>query len=196
METTYSENIQKGKVYNGIPKTKPEKLSWIVQKSAYISLVRSILDYSAIIWDPYYIQDINKLVRVQKQAARFITGDYKSRESHFDLSWFTYHDKKATLIWVGWPIMTRKLLWFEVFHLSWQESHFDLRCFTFHDKKATLIHDLGLGSLQERRSFNRLVFFYKVVEGLVPLLPPEEFLQPTRQKFEPKHIQTLLHLTL
>ena len=50
------------------------------KKSAYISLVRSILDYSAIIWDPYYIQDINKLEGIQKQATRFITGDYKLRE--------------------------------------------------------------------------------------------------------------------
>ena len=93
--------------------------------------MRSILDYSAITWDPYYIQDINKLARIQKQAARFITGDYKSREEG---------------------------------------------CVT------KMIHDLGLVSLQERRSFNCLVFFYKVVEGLVPAIPPEEFLRPTRQK--------------
>ena len=131
METTYSENIQKGKFYNGIPKTKLEKLSWTVQKSAYISLVRSILVYSAIIWDPYYIQDINKLESMQKQAARFITGDFKS------------HDEGCV---------------------------------------TKMIHDLGLESLQELRSFNRLVFFYKVVEGLVPPIPPEEFLQLTRQK--------------
>ena len=45
-----------------------------------------------------------------------------------------------------------------------------------------MIHDLGLESLQERRSSNRRVFFYKVVEGLVPPIPPEEFLQPTCQK--------------
>ena len=81
--------------------------------------------------DPYYIQDINKLERIQKQAARFITGDYKSREEG---------------------------------------------CVT------KMIHDLGFESLQERRSFNRLVFFYKVVKGLVPPIPPEKFLQPTRQK--------------
>ena len=101
------------------------------KKPAYISLVRSILDYSAIIWDPYYIQDINKLESMQKQAARFITGDYKSHEEG---------------------------------------------CVT------KMIYDLGLESLQELRSFNRLVFFYKVVEGLVPPIPPEEFLQLTRQK--------------
>ena len=45
------------------------------KKSAYISLVRSILDYSAIVWDPYYTQDIDKLESFQRQAARFIIGD-------------------------------------------------------------------------------------------------------------------------
>ena len=105
------------------------------KKSAYISLVRSILDYSAIIWDPYYTSDIHKLERIQRQAARFITGDYRSREEG---------------------------------------------CVT------KMLHDLGLEPLQERRSFTRLVFFYKVVEGLVPPIPPEDFLQPLRQK---RHIR-------
>ena len=50
------------------------------RKSAYISLVRSVLDYGSIIWDPYLSRDIEKLERVQRQAARFITGDYHSRE--------------------------------------------------------------------------------------------------------------------
>ena len=50
------------------------------RKSAYISLVRSVLDYGSIIWDPYLSCDIEKLERVQRQAARFITGDYHSRE--------------------------------------------------------------------------------------------------------------------
>ena len=47
-------------------------------KSAYISLVRSVLDYGTIIWDPYLSRDIEKLERVQRKAERFITGDYHS----------------------------------------------------------------------------------------------------------------------
>ena len=50
------------------------------RKTAYISLVRSVLDYGSIIWDPYLRRDIEKLERVQKQAAHFINGDYHSRE--------------------------------------------------------------------------------------------------------------------
>ena len=33
---------------------------------------------------------------------------------------------------------------------------------------------------------NRLIFFYKVVEGLVPPIPSEDFLKPIRQK---RHIR-------
>ena len=46
---------------------------------AYVSLVRSVLEYGATIWDPYLQCDINRLEKVQRRAARFITGDYTSR---------------------------------------------------------------------------------------------------------------------
>ena len=49
------------------------------RKNAYISLVRSTLEYGAIIWDPYTKMDIDRLERVQRRGARFITHDYKSR---------------------------------------------------------------------------------------------------------------------
>ena len=48
--------------------------------TAYISLVRSVLDYGSIIWDPYQQGDIDKLERMQRQGARFVTNDYRSRE--------------------------------------------------------------------------------------------------------------------
>ena len=49
------------------------------KKTAYLALVRSVLNYGAIVLDPYVKSDIFKLERVQRQTARFITGDYKSR---------------------------------------------------------------------------------------------------------------------
>ena len=48
--------------------------------TAYIALVRSVLEYGATVCDPYLKQDINKLERIQRQAACFITKDYRSRE--------------------------------------------------------------------------------------------------------------------
>ena len=42
--------------------------------TAYISLIRSTLEYSSVIWDPYPQKDIDKLEKVQCQAASFISG--------------------------------------------------------------------------------------------------------------------------
>ena len=55
----------------------PEKC----RKVAYISLVRSKFDYSATVWDPHFVKDREKLERVQRQAARFIKRDYKTRDA-------------------------------------------------------------------------------------------------------------------
>ena len=50
------------------------------RKTAYLALVRSTLEYSSIIWDPHLQKDLNKIEKVQRQATRFITGDYTSRD--------------------------------------------------------------------------------------------------------------------
>ena len=50
------------------------------QHLAYIVLVRSTLEYGAVVWDPYLKQDTKKLERIQRQAAHFITRDYRSWE--------------------------------------------------------------------------------------------------------------------
>ena len=49
------------------------------KRTAYIALVRAVLEYGAIVWDPYHRGDIDKLEQIQHRAARFITGDYRSR---------------------------------------------------------------------------------------------------------------------
>ena len=43
---------------------------------------------------------------------------------------------------------------------------------------TTMLTDLELPSLQDRRRNIQLVYFYKVVEGLVPAIPPQQYLSP------------------
>ena len=85
---TISEDLKWAPHVNKIPKKANSTLGFIrrnlkrcpvnCRRSAYIALVRPLLEYGASVWDPHYQKDIDKLERVQKNAARFITGDYKS----------------------------------------------------------------------------------------------------------------------
>jgi len=101
------------------------------RKTAYIALVRSILEYGSVIWDPYTQTEINKLESIQRRGARFITKDYKSREEG---------------------------------------------CLT------KMLKDLDLPTLQTRRQQQRLIFFFKVVEGQIPALPPDDIIKFHRPK--------------
>jgi hypothetical protein len=49
------------------------------RKTAYISLVRSTMEYGATIWNPYLKGDIDKLERIQNRGIRFIKKDHMSR---------------------------------------------------------------------------------------------------------------------
>ena len=87
------------------------------------------MEYGAIVRVPYTTVDTNKLERIQRRAARFITGDYKSREE---------------------------------------------------GSVAKMLVELELESLQSRRTSQRLILLYKVVEGLVPAIKPEDYLTKSR----------------
>ena len=104
----------------------------------YLALIRSSLEYSSVVWDPHLQKDIEKLEKIQRQAARFITGDYSSR---------------------------------------------DQGCVT------RMLKDLAIPLLQDRRKANRLVFFYKVVEGQVPALTCHDYLTQIRNKRQIKSKQ-------
>ena len=106
-------------------------LSKGIKSTAYIAMVRSILEYGSIVWDPYLQRDVQRIEKVQRRAARFIVSDYKTQSQGF---------------------MTQTL------------------------------KELGLPPLQQRRIYNRLAFFHKVANGLVPAIQADTYLRSIENK--------------
>ena len=52
-----------------------------LKELAYTSPMKSILEYSSTVWDPFYQEDLDRLERVQRRAARFVLNDYKPLSS-------------------------------------------------------------------------------------------------------------------
>jgi hypothetical protein len=55
----------------------PQKL----KRTGYVSLIRSLLEYSSVVWDPHLQKDRDAIERVQRKAARWITGDHSTYSS-------------------------------------------------------------------------------------------------------------------
>ena len=52
-----------------------------IRETAYFLLVRSSLEYSSAVWDPFRQKDIDKLEKNQRSAARFVTQNYRQTAS-------------------------------------------------------------------------------------------------------------------
>ena len=62
-------------------------------------MVRPILEYVSTSWDPYAVTSIQQLEAVQRRAARFVCGDYKTTSSPSqiiaELGWEPLQNKKS-----------------------------------------------------------------------------------------------------
>ena len=59
----------------------PEEL----RRLAYVSLVRSSMEYASVIWDPYEGVDAGRLEKIQRKAVRWIKNDYNWKHSVTDM---------------------------------------------------------------------------------------------------------------
>ena len=71
-----------------------------VKETCYNTLVKPILNYGSSVWDPYQINQIQKLDKVQKNAARYITNNYSfnsgSTDTNFkELGWISLSEQRA-----------------------------------------------------------------------------------------------------
>ena len=62
-----------------------------IKKTAFTALVRSLVEYSSTVWDPYHDKEIADLEMIQRRGARFVFNNY-SRQSSVsnmleELSW-------------------------------------------------------------------------------------------------------------
>ena len=69
-----------------------------IKAQSYQTLVRPILEYASTVWDPYTTTSISQIESVQRRAARFVKGDYKTTSSTsqmiHDLGWKTLQERR------------------------------------------------------------------------------------------------------
>ena len=116
----------------------PKKL----RDTAYISLIRPALEYSCSVWHPHKKSNKDKIEKVQRRAARFVSNNFR---------------RKASV--------------------------------------SEMLHELGWQSLDGRRQDQRLVLFFKIINGLASvetedILTPADSRTRKNHSFKFKHLQT------
>lgn len=93
------QNVQKANNSLAFLKRNLSSCPATTKAQCYQSLVRPVLEYAAKAWDPYTQTNINKLEAVQRHAATFVRGDYRTTsivsEMIADLGWETLQQRRT-----------------------------------------------------------------------------------------------------
>ena len=70
-----------------------------VKEICYKTFVRPKLEYACAVWDPYQKVHIENIEKIQKAAARFVTGNYKMESGNTiknleSLGWDTLEERR------------------------------------------------------------------------------------------------------
>ena len=69
-----------------------------VKEKCYKTFVRPTLEYGCSVWDPHQSSPIDNLEKIQKRAARFVTGNYTLIEG----------ETKKNMTFLNWPPLTER----------------------------------------------------------------------------------------
>ena len=73
------------------------KCSTATKASAYLILVRPLMEYACAVWDPHYLSHISILEKIQRRAARWAVSNYSYRSS-----------VSAMLHYLNWPPLAQR----------------------------------------------------------------------------------------
>ena len=72
--------------------------STTVKRNAYTSLVRPLVEFACMAWDPYHSTQSHRLEMVQRRAARYVTNRHHNRSSVSDmishLNWKSLEERR------------------------------------------------------------------------------------------------------
>ena len=77
MIANYSEIVKKCNSTLAFIKRNLNKAPKNIKSGCYTALVRPRAEYASAVWDPHHQVDIQNIEKIQKRAARFVTGNYK-----------------------------------------------------------------------------------------------------------------------
>ena len=92
LEPTHQQHHQEGRQHPWIHSKESPSMPNCLQENYLPRPGPPLLEYGAIIWDPYQKQDISKMERIQRNAVRFIARDYKSKTPGSVMCLLTKHD--------------------------------------------------------------------------------------------------------